>query len=143
MSLVDLDEVPDAKSSLSTSPTRSPRVAASSATPQPVAPPPMTRISRGLAALEPISAASWAVRDGTAAKGSAILCLTSATAAPPRSLAAIGGLLLRTVKYAPPATAAAAPRRRRRMEAAAMGRSELGNRWRCVRIGVWEKGIMD
>lgn len=119
MSLVDLDEVPEEKSSRSTSPTRSPRVEASRATPQPVAPPPMTRTSRGLTALDPIKADSWTARDGTAAKGSAIFCFISVRVGPgaPRSLEAIEGLL-RTVKYAPPATAATAPIRRRRIEAA-------------------------
>ncbi len=42
MSLLDRDEVPDAKSLASTSPTDSPRVAASRATPAPTTPPPTT-----------------------------------------------------------------------------------------------------
>src|SRR4051812_42097329 len=46
ISLLDALEVPAARSRASTSPTRSPRVAASSAAPAPVMPPPMTRTSR-------------------------------------------------------------------------------------------------
>src|SRR5690606_12874542 len=45
MSLLDLLEVPEARSRASTSATRRPRVAASSATPHPVTPPPMTTTS--------------------------------------------------------------------------------------------------
>ena len=45
ISLVDLEEVPDEKSSYSTRAVLSPRVVESSATPAPVAPPPITRIS--------------------------------------------------------------------------------------------------
>ena len=41
----DFDDVPDAKSAFSTSAVRSPRLAASRATPAPVTPPPMTRTS--------------------------------------------------------------------------------------------------
>ena len=41
-SLVDREDVPDARSPISTSATLSPRRAASRATPQPVMPPPMT-----------------------------------------------------------------------------------------------------
>ena len=44
-----------AKSPIGTRPTRSPRVTASRATPVPVAPPPITRMSRGLAEVEPMS----------------------------------------------------------------------------------------
>src|SRR5580693_5854542 len=43
MSLLDRDEVPEPKSRASTSPTESPRVAASRATPAPTTPPPTTR----------------------------------------------------------------------------------------------------
>ncbi len=43
MSLLDRDEVPEPKSRASTRPTDSPRVAASSATPEPTTPPPTTR----------------------------------------------------------------------------------------------------
>ena len=50
-SLVLLDDVPDAKSSRSTKATLSPLVAASRATPVPVAPPPITRMSNGREAL--------------------------------------------------------------------------------------------
>jgi hypothetical protein len=46
MSLDDLDEVPEAKSSFSTRAVRSPRLAASRATPAPVMPPPMTSTSK-------------------------------------------------------------------------------------------------
>ncbi len=42
MSLLDREEVPEPKSLASTRPTDSPRVAASSATPAPTTPPPMT-----------------------------------------------------------------------------------------------------
>ncbi len=42
MSLLDREEVPEPKSLASTSPTDSPLVAASSATPAPTTPPPMT-----------------------------------------------------------------------------------------------------
>lgn len=45
MSFVERDDVPDAKSSRSTSATLRPRVEASIATPVPVAPPPMTSTS--------------------------------------------------------------------------------------------------
>src|SRR5215207_8686430 len=46
MSLLDRDDVPLAMSRASTSAVGSPRVTASSATPQPVIPPPMTRTSK-------------------------------------------------------------------------------------------------
>src|SRR5262245_38361650 len=46
MSFELFDEVPDAKSSRSTSAVRKPRLAASSATPTPVMPPPMTSTSK-------------------------------------------------------------------------------------------------
>ena len=49
--LVDLEDVPEAKSSLSTRPTRRPLVTASRATPHPVAPPPITRTSSGFSAV--------------------------------------------------------------------------------------------
>jgi hypothetical protein len=44
--LLERDDVPDAKSRASTSATFSPRVAASSAQPAPVAPPPITTTSK-------------------------------------------------------------------------------------------------
>jgi hypothetical protein len=55
---------PEEKSSRSTRPTRSTRVAASSATPQLVAPPPMTSTSRGSPVVEIASAARCAAWDG-------------------------------------------------------------------------------
>ena len=122
MSLVDREDVPEEKSSLSTRPTRSPLVAASRATPHPVAPPPITRMSRGLTGLEPIRADSCTALDGTTAKGSPILLRIESKAGgpPPRSLAETEGS--RSVRYPPPvATAnvtAVAPSRRSRMEVA-------------------------
>lgn len=130
--LVDLEEVPEEKSSLSTSPTRSPLVAASSATPQPVAPPPTTRMSRGLTALEPISADSCTALEGTTPLESAIFRRTASSEGPPRSLEEIGGS--RRVTPAESATATATvPIRLRRVEVLAMDviwcRREQGKVW--------------
>ena len=108
MSLVEREEVPEEKSSLSTRPTRSPRVTASSATPEPVAPPPMTSMSRGFAALAPVSADRWTSLAGTTAKGSWIFSRTAARCDPPTlwSLAETGV----ETRMAPPyAVAMAAP----------------------------------
>jgi len=123
MSLVEREEVPEEKSSLSTRPTRSPLVTASSATPEPVAPPPMTRTSRGLVAPAPISAERWTSLDGTVANGSWIFSRTAARYDPPAplSLTETGGERRMEPPYAV-ATAAptAAPSRLRRV----MERSE-------------------
>ena len=131
MSLVDLEDVPEAKSSRSTSPTRRPRVTASSATPEPVAPPPITSMSSGLAELAPISAEAWVARDGTTTLGSVILCRIADMCAPasPRSLAENVGPKSR---IPPPAAAAiaAAPIRRLRRALAAI---------RCV----WSEGARE
>lgn len=119
MSFVDLEDVPEEKSSRSTSPTRRPRVTASRATPLPVAPPPITRTSSGLTELEPISAASCTALDGTAAFRSLILCrIAESWDPPPRSLADSEGWYRRTAPPDTPATAAAHSRRLRRAVAA-------------------------
>ena len=62
MSLLDRLDVPEAKSRASTSPTDSPRVAASSADPAPTTPPPMTRTSSSVSAIA-CSASSRAAGD--------------------------------------------------------------------------------
>ena len=129
ISFVERDDVPEEKSSRSTRPTRRPLVTASRATPLPVAPPPITRTSSGLAELAPIRADSWTFLGGTAAVGSAIFCRTAAMAEPPpppRSLEENAGWLNRS---APPdvaaiAAAAAAPSRRRRVALAMRRRSD-------------------
>lgn len=66
---------------------------ASRATPEPVAPPPMTRTSRGLVAPAPISADRCTSLDGTAANGSWIFSRTVAMYDPPApwSLTETGG----------------------------------------------------
>ena len=70
---MDRDEVPEAKSSLSTSPTRSPRVTASSVAPEPVAPPPMTRTSSGFDFPAASSAESCAFLAGTTAGTASVI----------------------------------------------------------------------
>ena len=60
-----LEDVPAPKSSLSTRAVRKPRVAASKAIPVPVAPPPITRRSKGEAGLLPARADTWTWRGGT------------------------------------------------------------------------------
>lgn len=121
--------MPDAKSSLSTRPTRNPRVTASRATPQPVAPPPITRMSRGSAELAPARAALWTARGGTAALGSLILRRMNSRAGPPplSLLEADGVREVYTVAEAVAVAVAMAARRRRRMPVAILSG---GDRWR-------------
>src|SRR5260221_14242273 len=57
MSLLDLDDVPEAKSLASTRPTDRPLVAASSATPAPTTPPPTTRTCSSVLAIAAMAAA--------------------------------------------------------------------------------------
>jgi len=146
MSLVEREEVPEEKSSLSTRPTRSPLVTASRATPEPVAPPPITRTSRGLVAPAPISADRWTSLDGTAANGSWIFSRTAARCDPP-SLTDTGGERRMEPPYA---VATAAPtavpsrlrrvmeRNERRKVRRKRDRSVLHSRsrgeWRCLNV---------
>ncbi|RCV32784.1 hypothetical protein SETIT_7G030700v2 [Setaria italica] len=118
MSLVDREEVPEEKSSRSTRPTRSPRVAASSAAPHPVAPPPTTSTSRGSAAVDPASAARCASRGGGAAPGFATRCRAASRAAVEGS-EADADEAARATATAEEAARATAPERRRRHAAMA------------------------
>lgn len=130
INLVERDDVPEEKSSRSTSPTRRPRVTASSATPHPVAPPPTTRTSSGLTELVPIKADSWTARGGTTASRSWIFCRTAANAEPPpRSLTERDGGCKSKAPLHAVAMAAAVPRRRRRVVAAMAGELWYGRRW--------------
>ena len=123
MSLVDREEVPEEKSSRSTRPTRSPRVAASSAAPHPVAPPPTTSTSRGPAGVDPASAASCASRGGGAAPCCATRCRAASRAAAEGSEAEAEEAAKATAT-AEDAARAAPARRRRHAAMAAPGRPD-------------------
>lgn len=121
---MDLEDVPEEKSSRSTRPTRSPLVTASRATPHPVAPPPTTRTSSGLAEVAPTRADSWTALGGTTPSGSWTFCRTAARAEPlppPRSPEESDGGWRRSAPLHTVATAAAAPKRRRRVAVAMAG----------------------
>src|SRR5487761_1484995 len=83
MSLLDRDEVPEAKSLASSSPTDRPRVAASRATPAPTTPPPTTRTCCSRAA-RAASAAARSLLPSAAAR----LSGPSAVATPAPGIAA-------------------------------------------------------
>src|SRR5580693_7300314 len=90
MSLLDRDEVPEAKSLASTSPTDRPRVAASRATPAPTTPPPTTSTWCSWAA----SAASAAARSASPSAAARLSGLSAvATPAPGVAAAALPPLL--------------------------------------------------
>lgn len=137
---MDLEDVPEAKSSRSTSPTRNPRVTASRATPQPVAPPPTTRRSRGLAAVEPIKADSWTARDGTTQFGSLIRRLSVSSAGPsPRSLEDRDGCSRTELPPAAAAMATVTPAIWRRRVAEADIGEGVGGEVEPLRAGKWDR----
>jgi hypothetical protein len=139
---VDREEVPEEKSSRSTRPTRSPRVAASSATPHPVAPPPTTSTSRGSAGVDPASAARCASRRGGVAPDRATRCLAASRAAADGSVAEADEAA-RTAARVEEAARAAPARRRRHVAMAAPDAllGLFGCGWR-RRAEVGRKGVV-
>ena len=93
MSLVDWEEKPDEKSSHWMRPTRRPRVAASTAMPQPMALPTTTSMSIGSPAMDPASGARCAERSGGLMPGWATSCRAASRTTGEESEADAGNVL--------------------------------------------------